>query len=67
MVESAVGKIIAWRMTKKQQMRWNRATVRPFLDVRTAVLNDAIEDTFRRRHPGFQSANDHRRLTEAAA
>ena len=48
-------------------MRWNRATVRPFLDVRAAVLNDAIKDTFRRRHPGFQSANDHRRLTEAAA
>jgi hypothetical protein len=26
-------------MIKKQQMRWNRSTVQPFLDVRTAVLN----------------------------
>src|SRR5215218_6194056 len=38
-VESAVNAIVAKRMTKAQQMRWNRATVQPFLDVRTAVLN----------------------------
>jgi hypothetical protein len=29
-------------MNEKQQMRWNRATVQPFLDVRTAVLNDTL-------------------------
>ena len=57
-VESAVGEIIAKRMNKKQQMRWNRATVQPFLDVRTAVLNDTLEDAFRHRYPGFRSAND---------
>ena len=39
-------------------MRWNRATVQPFLDVRTAVLNGTLEDAFRRRHPGFRPAND---------
>ncbi len=66
-VESAVDEIIAWRMTKKQQMRWNRATVQPFLDVRTAVLNGTLEDVFRRRHPGFRPANDDRRPTAAAA
>ena len=43
-VESSVNEIIAKRMNKKQQMRWNRATVQPFLDVRTAVLNDTLED-----------------------
>jgi hypothetical protein len=42
------------RMNKKQQMRWNRATVQPFLDVRTAVLNDTLEDAFHSRHPGFR-------------
>src|SRR5271166_1357214 len=47
-VESSVNEIIAKRMNKKQQMRWNRATVQPFLDVRTAVLNDTLEDAFRR-------------------
>src|SRR4051812_12449545 len=39
-VESAVDEIIAWRMAKAQQMRWSKPTVQPFLDVRTAVLND---------------------------
>jgi hypothetical protein len=66
-VESAVDEIIAWRMAKAQQMRWSRATVTPFLDVRTAVLNDALEDAFRQRHPGFRPVNDNHRLTVMAA
>ena len=53
-------------MNKKQQMLWNWATVQPFLDVRTAVLNDTLEDAFRYRHPGFQPANDDHRATAAA-
>ena len=47
-------------MNKKQQMRWSRATVQPFLDVRTAVLNDTLDDAFRHRYPGFRPANDER-------
>ena len=64
-MESAVDEIIAWRMAKRQQMRWSRATVQPFLDVRTAVLNDTLADAFRRRHPGFRPrpANDDHKLT----
>jgi hypothetical protein len=65
-VESAVNEIVAKRMNKAQQMRWNRATVQPFLDLRTAVLNDTLEDAFRRRHPGFRPANDDQPLAEAA-
>jgi hypothetical protein len=57
-VESAVNEIVAKRMNKKQQMRWNRTTVQPFLDVRTAVLNDTLEDAFRRRYPSFRPVND---------
>jgi hypothetical protein len=57
-VESSVNEIIAKRMNKKQQMRWNRAKMQPFLDARTAVLNDTLEDAFRRRYPGFRPAND---------
>jgi hypothetical protein len=56
-VESSVNEIIAKRMNKKQQMRWNRATVQPFLDVRTTVLNDTLADAFRHRYPGFRPAN----------
>ena len=65
-VESAVNEIIAKRMNKKQQMRWNRTTVQPFLDVRTAVLNDTLEDAFRHRYPGFRSANDDQVRSAAA-
>ena len=48
-------------------MRWSRATVRPSLDVRTAVLNDTLENAFRCRHFGFRLANDDRGLAAAAA
>ena len=65
-VESAVNEIVAKRMNKKQQMRWNRATVQPFLDVRTAVLNDTLEDAFCRRYPGFRPANDDKAAPAAA-
>jgi hypothetical protein len=41
-VESAVNEIIAKRMNKKQQMRWNRTTVQSLLGVRTAVPNDSL-------------------------
>ena len=54
-------------MVKAQQMRWSRATVQPFLDVRTAVLNGTLKDAFRQRHHGFRPANDAYRLTAVAA
>jgi len=65
-VESAVNEIVAKRMNKKQQMRWSRVTVQPFLDVRTAVLNDTLEDAFRHRYPGFRPANDDQGMPAAA-
>jgi hypothetical protein len=65
-MESAVNGIVAERMTKRQRMRRDRATVRPFLDVRTAVLNGTLEDAFRRRYPGFRPADDGAALPAAA-
>jgi hypothetical protein len=50
----ARNEIIARRMNKKQQMRWNRSTAQSFLDVRAAVLNENLEDAFRHRYPGFR-------------
>ena len=61
-----MNEIIAWRMNKAQQMRWNKATVQPFLDVRTAVLDGTLEDAFRQRYPGFRPANDGAALPTAA-
>jgi transposase-like protein len=63
--ESAVNEIVSRRMIKKQQMRWNRWTVQPFLDVRAAVLNGTLEGMFRRRYPDFRPAN--RNVDTAAA
>ncbi len=32
--------------------------MQPFLDARTAVLNDTLEDAFRSRYSGFRPTND---------
>ena len=53
-VESAVNEILSRLMVKKQQMRCNRWTIQPFLDVRVAVLNRTLAGSFRRLYPDFQ-------------
>jgi len=65
-VETAVNGILSKRMIKKQQMRWNRWTVQPFLDVRIAVLNKTLTGSFRRRYPAFQADNDNHAARVAA-
>jgi hypothetical protein len=65
-VESAVNEIVAKRMVKKQQMRWNRYTVQSFLDVRIHVLNGTLEDAFRQWHKGFRPVADQTELALSA-
>lgn len=64
--ESAVNEIIAKRMNKKQQMRWNRHTVQHFLDVRIHVLNGTLENAFRHWHQGFRPTSDESQAAAAA-
>lgn len=64
--ESAVNEIIAKRMNKKQQMRWNRHTVQHFLDVRIHVLNGTLENAFRHWHQGFRPTSDGSQAAAAA-
>ena len=64
--ESAVNEIIAKRMVKKQQMRWNRHTVQRFLDVRIHVLNGSLEDAFRHWLKGFRPVADQTQLALSA-
>jgi hypothetical protein len=53
-VESAVNQVVAKRFSKKQSMRWTQRGAHLALQARTRVLNDELEDTFRRRWPGFR-------------
>jgi hypothetical protein len=54
-VESTVNQVVSRRMVKKQQMRWSQRGARLLLQIRTRVLNDDWEDTFRRWYPGFRA------------
>jgi len=65
-VESAVNEIVAKRMAKKQQMRWNRHTVQSFLDMRIHVLNGTLENTFRHWHYGFRPIANRFQLAASA-
>ena len=53
-VESAVNQVVSKRFSKKRSMRWTQAGAHLALQARTRVLNGELEDTFRRRWPGFQ-------------
>jgi hypothetical protein len=46
------------RMIKKQQMRWNKWTVQPFLNVRVAVLDKTLAGSLERLYPDFQPADE---------
>ena len=59
--------MVAKRMNKKRQMRWNRMIVQPFLDVRTAVLDGTLENAFCHCYPGFRPANDEHKMQSLAA
>jgi hypothetical protein len=50
---------------KKQQMQWSKEGAHLLLQARTKVLNDELDQTFQRWHPGFQKANSSQ-LKEAA-
>jgi len=56
-VESSVDEIIARHTNKNQLIRESKATVQRFLDVRSAVLNDTLEQAFHSRDPGFLPPN----------
>jgi len=54
-VESTINQVISKRMVKKQQMQWTPEGAHLLLQVRTAVLNEEWEATFRTWYPAFRS------------
>ena len=53
-VELAVNQVVSKRMIKHQQMQWTQRGAHLLLQIRTRVLNEEWEDTFRRWYPGFR-------------
>jgi len=53
-VESTINQVVSKRMVKKQQMQWTPRGAHLLLQVRTQVLNEDWEDTFRKWYPNFR-------------
>ncbi len=56
-VESTINQVVSKRMVKKQQMQWTPEGAHLLLQVRTQVLNDDWETTFRTWYPGFRPSS----------
>jgi len=52
--ESTINQVVSKRMVKKQQMQWTPEGAHLLLQVRTQVLNDEWDDTFRIWYPDFR-------------
>jgi hypothetical protein len=53
-VESAVNQIVSKRFSKKQRMQWTKKGAHLVLQMRTQVLDERLEDTFRDWYPDFR-------------
>ena len=53
-VESAINQVVSKRMVKKQQMGWSQRGEHLLLQIRTRVLDEEWENTFRRWYPDFR-------------
>ena len=51
-MESAVNQIVSKRFAKKQQMQWTKKSAHLVLQMRTQVLDERLEETFRDWYPG---------------
>ena len=54
-VESTINQVVSRRFVKKEQMGWTLRGAHLLLQTRTKVLNDELEDTFRRWYPRFRA------------
>jgi hypothetical protein len=65
-VESAVNQVVSKRLVKRQQMQWTQRGAHLLLQIRTRVLNEEWEDTFRRWYPGFRPQTEGQPIQKAA-
>jgi hypothetical protein len=60
-VESAVNQIVSKRFVKTQQMQWTKKGAHLLLQMRTQVLDEHLEATFRGWYPDFRPAENETR------
>ena len=53
-VESTINQVVSRRFVKKQQMQWTLRGAHLLLQTRTKVLNENLDDAFRRWYPKFR-------------
>jgi hypothetical protein len=54
-VESTINQVVSRRFVKKQQMAWTLRGAHLLLQTRTNVLNNELDDVFRRWYPQFRA------------
>ena len=54
-VESTINQVVSRRFVKKQQMAWTLRGAHLLLQTRTTVLNNELEEVFRRWYPRFRT------------
>ena len=54
-VESTINQVVSRQFVKKQQMQWTLRGAHLLLQTRTRVLNEDLDDLFRRWYPKFRS------------
>ena len=65
-VESAVNQIVSKRFAKKQQMQWTKKSAHLVLQMRTQVLDERLEETFRDWYPDFRTKPPENEIKQAA-
>ena len=53
-VESTINQVVSRRFVKKQQMQWTLRGAHLLLQTKTMVLNEDLDDLFRRWYPKFR-------------
>ena len=66
-VESTINQVVSRRFVKKQQMHWTQRGAHLLLQTRTKVLNDELEELFRRWYPKFRPQRQPQELEGKAA
>jgi hypothetical protein len=66
-VESTINQVVSRRFVKKQQMAWTLRGAHLLLQTRTKVLNEELDDVFRRWYPKFRLQPQTQEATRKAA